>query len=129
MLDQRLNSLGLPKPPSETRVVVAMSGGGTRAAAMDRAADLLARGDSVVGTDSVAGGIPAGATVCAGDLGDPAIRAAALAGGLDALIHLATVPGGAADADPVAHRPTVIEHVVEPAGGRIDNDRARLVAA
>ncbi len=27
MLDQRLNSLGLPKPPSETRVVVAMSGG------------------------------------------------------------------------------------------------------
>ncbi len=27
MLDQRLNSLGLPKPPYETRVVVAMSGG------------------------------------------------------------------------------------------------------
>ena len=27
MLDQRLNSLGLPKPPPETRVVVAMSGG------------------------------------------------------------------------------------------------------
>lgn len=27
MLDQPLNSLGLPKPPSETRVVVAMSGG------------------------------------------------------------------------------------------------------
>jgi tRNA-specific 2-thiouridylase len=27
MLDQRLNSLGLPKPPSQTRVVVAMSGG------------------------------------------------------------------------------------------------------
>lgn len=67
-------------------------------------ADLLARGDSVVGTDSVAGGIPAGATVCAGDLGDPAIRAAALAGGLDALIHLATVPGGAAEADPAASR-------------------------
>ena len=27
MLDQPLNSLGLAKPPSETRVVVAMSGG------------------------------------------------------------------------------------------------------
>ena len=27
MLDHPLNSLGLPKPPSETRVVVAMSGG------------------------------------------------------------------------------------------------------
>ena len=61
---------------------------------------LLARGDQVVAIDSVAGGIPAGAEVVAGDLGDPAVRAAALAGGLDALIHLATVPGGAAEADP-----------------------------
>ena len=27
MLDVQLNSLGLPKPPAQTRVVVAMSGG------------------------------------------------------------------------------------------------------
>lgn len=67
-------------------------------------ARLLARGDQVVGIDSQASGIPAGAEVVAGDLGDSAVRAAALAGGLDALIHLATVPGGAAEADPVASR-------------------------
>ncbi|MBS0477277.1 MAG: NAD-dependent epimerase/dehydratase family protein, partial [Proteobacteria bacterium] len=65
---------------------------------------LLARGDSVVGIDTSAGGIPAGCEVHAGDLGDPAVRKAALAGGLDAVIHLATVPGGAAEADPVASR-------------------------
>lgn len=35
-----------------------------------------------------------------GDLCDPATRAAAFAGGCDAVIHLATVPGGAAEADP-----------------------------
>lgn len=68
------------------------------------ASRLLGRGDQVVGVDTAAGGIPAGAEVVAGDLGDPLIRAAALAGGLDALIHLATVPGGAAEADPAAGR-------------------------
>lgn len=65
---------------------------------------LLARGDSVTGIDSVAGGIPAGARAVAGDLGDPAVRRAALEHGCDALVHLATVPGGAAEADPAASR-------------------------
>ena len=65
-------------------------------------ASLLARGDEVVGIDSHAGGIPAGALAVAGDLADPAVRARALAGRLDALVHLATVPGGAAEADPAA---------------------------
>ena len=65
---------------------------------------LLARGDEVVGIDTAAGGIAAGARAIAGDLGDPAARAAALDGGCDALIHLATVPGGAAEADPAASR-------------------------
>lgn len=65
---------------------------------------LLARGDAVVGIDTAAGGIPAGARAIAGDLGDAAVRAAALDGGCDALIHLATVPGGAAEADPAASR-------------------------
>ena len=67
-------------------------------------ARLLARGDAVVGIDAQPGGVPTGAEVVAGDLGDPLVRAAALAGGLDALIHLATVPGGAAEADPAASR-------------------------
>jgi D-erythronate 2-dehydrogenase len=67
-------------------------------------ARLLARGDDVAGIDTLAGGIPPGAQAIAGDLGDPAVRAAALAGGCDALVHLATVPGGAAEADPAASR-------------------------
>ena len=65
---------------------------------------LLARGDTVVALDTAAGGIPAGARAVVGDLGDAAVRAEALAGGIDAVIHLATVPGGAAEADPAASR-------------------------
>ncbi|MFM2372150.1 MAG: hypothetical protein RIS85_1872 [Pseudomonadota bacterium] len=65
---------------------------------------LLDRGHRVIGIDTVAGGIPGGAQAIAGDLGDAAVRASALAHGCDALIHLATVPGGAAEADPVASR-------------------------
>ena len=65
---------------------------------------LLDRGDRVVALDTAAGGIPAGAQAVVGDLGDPQVRAAALSGGVDAVIHLATVPGGAAEADPAASR-------------------------
>ncbi|MXO71955.1 NAD-dependent epimerase/dehydratase family protein [Alteraurantiacibacter buctensis] len=65
---------------------------------------LLAAGHAVTGLDSAAGGIPAGARAAAGDLGNKAVRAEALAGGCDALVHLATVPGGAAEADPAASR-------------------------
>ena len=65
---------------------------------------LLDRGHRVIGIDTVAGGIPEGAQAVAGDLGDAAVRASALAHGCDALIHLATVPGGAAEADPAASR-------------------------
>lgn len=83
------------------RIVVTGAGGFVGRQIVER---LLARGDAVVGIDTVAGGIPAGAEVVAGDLGDAAIRGRALAGGLDALIHLATVPGGAAEADPAASR-------------------------
>ncbi len=38
-------------------------------------------------------------TVIEGDLLDPAIQAAAIGDGVDALIHMATIPGGAAEAD------------------------------
>ncbi len=65
---------------------------------------LLARGDDVVGLDTVADGIPDGAMAVAGDLGHAAIRAQAIGEGCDALVHLATVPGGAAEADPAASR-------------------------
>ncbi len=65
---------------------------------------LVARGDSVTGLDNVVDGIPQGVRAIAGDLGDRSIRSAALAGGCDALVHLATVPGGAAEANPAASR-------------------------
>lgn len=65
---------------------------------------LLAAGHHVTALDTAAGGIPEGARAIAGDLGDAAVREEALAGGCDALVHLATVPGGAAEADPAASR-------------------------
>jgi nucleoside-diphosphate-sugar epimerase len=65
---------------------------------------LLGAGRAVTGIDTHAGGIPEGARAVAGDLADPAVRAEAMAGGIDALVHLATVPGGAAEADPAASR-------------------------
>lgn len=67
-------------------------------------ARLLAQGQDVVAMDTAPDGIPAGARAVAGDLGDAAVRAAALGAGVDAIVHLATVPGGAAEADPVASR-------------------------
>ncbi len=67
-------------------------------------ARLVAAGDDVVALDSAVAAIPAGARAVAGDLGDAAVRAEALNTGCDALIHLATVPGGAAEADPAASR-------------------------
>lgn len=39
-----------------------------------------------------------------GDLASPAVRRALLADGCDVLVHLATVPGGAAELDPVGSR-------------------------
>jgi D-erythronate 2-dehydrogenase len=65
---------------------------------------LLQRGDAVVALDSQVGGIAAGARGVVGDICDPAVRAEAFADGCTALVHLATVPGGAAEADPEASR-------------------------
>lgn len=65
---------------------------------------LLRGGHAVVGIDTAAGLIPGGARAVAGDLGDRAVRKEAIADGCDGLIHLATIPGGAAEADPEASR-------------------------
>lgn len=63
---------------------------------------LVARGDDVVAMDSVAMDVSAGVKAVAGDISDHEVRARALAGGVDAIVHLATVAGGAAEADPDA---------------------------
>lgn len=65
---------------------------------------LLEAGHDVVAIDALVDGIPAGARVLAGDLANPALRAQALGNGVSGVIHLATVPGGAAEADPAASR-------------------------
>ena len=83
------------------RVVVTGAGGFVGREIVSR---LLAGGDEVIGIDSQAGGVPSGARVIAGDLASADVRTGALEQGCDALIHLATVPGGAAEADPAASR-------------------------
>jgi D-erythronate 2-dehydrogenase len=65
---------------------------------------LLERGDNVVAFDSNADHIPAGVRVVTGDIADPKMRGEAFRDGCSALVHLATVPGGAAEADPAASR-------------------------
>lgn len=65
---------------------------------------LLAAGEHVVGMDSAPGGIPVGARAVVGDICSAAVRAEALREGCRALVHLATVPGGVAEADPAASR-------------------------
>lgn len=61
-------------------------------------------GVSIIATDRALDGLPDDIEQVVGDIGDPAVRSAILAGGPDALIHLATVPGGAAEADPAESR-------------------------
>lgn len=65
---------------------------------------LVSAGHEVIGWDASVDAIPAGARAVIGDLGDAVLRQQALAGGCDAVVHLATVPGGAAEADPAASR-------------------------
>lgn len=60
------------------------------------AAKLRAGGHNVVGIDRTPG------ADLIGDIGDAALIAKAFAGGCDAVAHLATVPGGAAELDPAA---------------------------
>ncbi len=67
---------------------------------------LLASGKTVVGVDSHAGGLPDHPALrpVVGDMGDVAVCTEAFRDGCTAFVHLATVPGGAAEADPAASR-------------------------
>jgi len=91
---------------------------------------LVAAGKPVVGMDSAAGGIPAGARAVVGDICSAAVRAEAFRDGCAALVHLATVPGGAAEADPAASRRVNIDamyDLLEEA--KAAGDRPRIVYA
>lgn len=68
--------------------------------------ELAGRGERVVGIDFDVSGLAGleGVRGVRGDLSDRSARTSALADGCDALVHLATVPGGAAELDPAASR-------------------------
>ncbi|MGZ8350244.1 MAG: NAD-dependent epimerase/dehydratase family protein, partial [Allosphingosinicella sp.] len=62
----------------------------------------LAEAHEIVALDldcRILDGIP-NLTKVEGDLADPSVQARMVGSGCDALIHLATVPGGAAEQDP-----------------------------
>lgn len=61
---------------------------------------LVRAGRRVVATDRVGAEMPEGARIVVGDLSDPAVLAEVMRGGCGAVVHLATMPGGAAEADP-----------------------------
>jgi len=65
---------------------------------------LAEAGEHVIGIDNTSPDNFAGARFIAGDLADRQVRSEALKDGCEAIIHLATVPGGAAEADPAASR-------------------------
>lgn len=89
------------------RIVITGAGGfvGRRIVQM-----LRANGHMCTGIDTVADGMIADSCCVVGDLADAAVRARAPEQGGDAIIHLATVPGGA-----------------ERAGFADDGELARLV--
>lgn len=67
---------------------------------------LLGSGDKVVAMDQTLASLPDHSNLrkVAGDIGSSDVRSEALWDGCKALVHLATVPGGAAEADPAASR-------------------------
>lgn len=69
---------------------------------------LIAGGHDVVRLDRALAAQPGSETI-EGNLCDPAIVARAFAGGCNAVVHLATVPGGAAELDPEAARRTNVD--------------------
>jgi len=85
------------------KIVVTGAGGFVGRALIGR---LLDAGHHVTGLDQAIDAMPANrdCRLVIGDMGDAAVRAEALDRGCDAIVHLATVPGGAAERDPAASR-------------------------
>ncbi len=79
------------------RIIVAGAGG-----FVGRRLVMLLAGHDVVALDHTPGSIPnlPHITPVSGDCSDPAVLDSAFANGCDAVVHLATVPGGAAEQDP-----------------------------
>lgn len=86
--------------PAPMRIVVTGANGFIGQPLVGRLTQL---GHEVVALDRTVEPCP-GVEAVIGDIGDPAALRHAFAGGCDAVVHLATVPGGAAEAGPVAAR-------------------------
>jgi nucleoside-diphosphate-sugar epimerase len=65
---------------------------------------LTARQCRVVALDTYPAAFPEGVRAVVGDIGAKRVRVEALRDGCSAIVHLATMPGGAAEADPIASR-------------------------
>lgn len=90
---------------------------------------LLAAGKPVVGLDT-AGGIPTGARAVVGDICSAKTLAEAFVDGCAALVHLATVPGGAAEINPAASRRVNIDATYDLLdAAKAAGDRPRIVYA
>lgn len=95
-----------------------------------RVAQVLAADPRVTGLRLVDHGtLPdvAGAELVIGDLADPALRARAIAGA-NAVIHLAAIPGGAAEADPALARRVNLDATLDLMGA-LRGTKARFVFA
>jgi nucleoside-diphosphate-sugar epimerase len=82
------------------RIVVTGANGFIGRPLLSRLAKL---GHEVVAFDRVVEPCP-GVEAVIGDIGDPVVLRRAFAGGCDAVVHLATIPGGAAEDDPESAR-------------------------
>jgi nucleoside-diphosphate-sugar epimerase len=69
----------------------------------------------IVAVDADLSALSPGPTLrlCEGNLTDPALRRSALADGIDGVVHLAAVPGGAAEADPGLSRRVNIDATLD----------------
>jgi D-erythronate 2-dehydrogenase len=93
---------------------------------------LLDRGDAVVALDSNLTALPDHVALrkIAGDIGSAEVRSEAFREGCSALVHLATVPGGAAEADPAASRRVNIDAMYDLLeAAKTVGDRPRVVYA
>ncbi len=88
-----------------TKIIVTGAGGFVGRALVAR---LVADGADVVGIDRALEPRPGMEAIC-GDVTDAALLQRAFAGGCDAVVHLATIPGGAAEHDPAAAQATNVE--------------------
>lgn len=92
---------------------------------------LSVQGRELVALDTRLDGVARrpGISLIEGDIADAKVVEKAFAGGCDALIHLATVPGGAAEADPASSRRINLDAMLDLLARAAASKRPRVVYA